>query len=52
MKERLKEYISSYRMVLKRELHAKNRITANGALVVPVLRYTYAFINWRLEEIT
>jgi hypothetical protein len=39
MKERLKqEYIRRLRMILKSELNAKNKITAIGALAVPVLR--------------
>jgi hypothetical protein len=28
-----------------------NKITAIGALAVPVLRYSFGIINWRLEEI-
>jgi hypothetical protein len=31
--------------------YAKNKITAIGALAVPVLRYSFGTINWRLEEI-
>jgi hypothetical protein len=38
-------------MVLKSELDARNKITGIGALAVPVLRYTFGIINWRLEEI-
>ena len=38
-------------MILKSELSAKNKITAIGALVVPVLRYSFGIINWRSEEI-
>ena len=38
-------------MILKSELHAKNNIAAIGALVVPVLRYSFDIINCRLEEI-
>ena len=41
MKERLKkEYSRRLRMILKSELNARNKITAIGALAVPVLRYT------------
>ena len=36
---------------MKRELHAKNKITAIGALPVLVLRYSFVIINWRIEEI-
>jgi hypothetical protein len=38
-------------MILKSELNAKNKITAIGALAVPVLRYSFGMINWGLEEI-
>jgi hypothetical protein len=38
-------------MTLKAELNAQNNITAIGALAIPVLRYSFATINWRLEEI-
>jgi len=38
-------------MILKSELHAKNKITAIGALAVPVLRYSFGIINWMREEI-
>ena len=52
MKQRLKqEYSRRLRMILKSELHARNKITATGALVVTVLRYSFGIINWRTEEI-
>jgi hypothetical protein len=52
MKERLKqEYIRTLRMILKSELNARNKITAIGALAVPVLRYSFGIINWRIKEI-
>ena len=52
MKERLKEeYTGRSRMILKSELNARNKITAIGALAVPVLRYSFGIINWRIEEI-
>jgi len=38
-------------MILKSELNARNNITAIGALAVPVLRYSFGIINWRIEEI-
>ena len=38
-------------MILKSELNARNKITAIGALAVPVLRYNFGIINWRTEEI-
>jgi len=40
MKERLKKkYIRKLRMILKPDLHAKNKITEIGALAFPVLRH-------------
>jgi len=46
MKERLKwEYNRRLRMILKSELNARNKITAIGALAVPVLRYSFGIIN-------
>ena len=52
MKERLKqEYNRRLRMILKSELNARNKITAIGALAVPVLRYSFGIINWKTEEI-
>ena len=52
MKERLKqEYNRRLRMILKSELNARNKITAIGALAVPVLRYNFGIINWRIEDI-
>jgi hypothetical protein len=52
MEGRLKEEHSRrLRMVLKSEVNAKNEITATGALAVPVLRYSFGIINWRLQEI-
>jgi hypothetical protein len=38
-------------MILKSELNTNNKITAIGALAIPVLRYSFGIINWRLEEI-
>jgi hypothetical protein len=46
-----KEYNRRLRIILKSELNAKNKITAIAALAVPVLRYSFGIINWRLEEI-
>jgi len=52
MKERLKqEYSRRLKIIMKSELNARNKITANGALAVPVLRYSFGIINWRTEEI-
>jgi hypothetical protein len=52
MKERLKqEYNGRPRMILTSELKARNKITAIGALAVPVLRYSFGIINLRIEDI-
>jgi len=46
MKERLKQENSRrLRMILKYERNARNKITATGALAVPVLRYIFGIIN-------
>jgi hypothetical protein len=43
-KDRLKkEYTWRLRMILKSESNAKNKITAIGALDVPVLRYSFFY---------
>jgi hypothetical protein len=52
MKERLKqEHNRRLKMILKSDLNARNKITAIGALAVPVLRYSFGIINWRIEDI-
>jgi hypothetical protein len=33
-------------------LHAKEKVTALGALVISVLRYSFEIINRKIEEIT
>ena len=38
-------------MILKSELNDRNKITAIGALAVPVLRDSFGIINWRTEVI-
>jgi hypothetical protein len=38
-------------MILKSELNARNKITAIGVLAVPVLRYSFVIIYWRIEDI-
>jgi len=51
MKERLKQvYNRRLRTILKSELNARDKITAIGALAVPVLRYSFGIINWRTEK--
>ena len=37
-------------MILNFELNTRNKITAIGALAVPVLRYSFGIINWRTEK--
>jgi hypothetical protein len=46
-----KAYTRKLRMIMKSELNAKNKITAIGALAIPVLRYSFGTLNWRVEEI-
>jgi hypothetical protein len=46
-----KKYTRRLKIILKSQLNAKNKIKANGALAVPVLRYSFGNINCRLEEI-
>jgi hypothetical protein len=38
-------------IIIITELKARNKITATGALAVPVLRYSFGIINWRIEDI-
>jgi len=50
-KEKLKkEYLRRLRLVLSRELSAKNKIQAIRSLAVPELRYSFGIINWHQEE--
>jgi len=52
IKEILKqEYSRRLRMMLKSELNARNKITAIGALAVPVLRYNFGIINLLVPEL-
>jgi hypothetical protein len=37
-------------MILKSELNVRNKVTAIRALAIPILRYSFGTINWRLEE--
>jgi hypothetical protein len=51
MKERWKqEYRRRLRMILKSELNARNKITAIGALAVPVLRYSFGILTGELKK--
>jgi hypothetical protein len=36
---------------IKSELNTRNKITAIGALAVPILRYSFGVIDWRIEEV-
>jgi hypothetical protein len=36
---------------LKQELNTRNKITAIGALAVPVLTYRFGTINWTIEDV-
>jgi len=38
-------------MILKSEKNARNKITATGVLEVPVLKYSFGIINWRIQDI-
>jgi len=52
LKARLKkEYTGRLRMILNSELHAKEKITAIGALAISVLIYSFEIINRRAEGI-
>jgi hypothetical protein len=45
------EYVRRLRLILNKELSAKNRMQAIGSLAVPVLRNSFGFVNWHREEI-
>ena len=40
-----KEYIRRLRMIPKPKMIAKNKITAIGALAIPLLRYSFGIIK-------
>ena len=46
-----KEYKRRIKLVLKSELNARSKIAAINTLAVPVILYTYAVIDWKLDEI-
>jgi len=49
-KEKLeKEYLRRWSIILNTELSAQNKIQAIQSLAVPVLRYGFRIVNWRLE---
>jgi len=45
------EYNRRLRIILKSEVNPRNKITAIGALAVPVSRYSFGIFNWRIEDI-
>ena len=52
MKETLKqEYRRRLRMIMKSELNARNKITVTGGLAIPIFRYSFGIIKWKIEEI-
>jgi hypothetical protein len=50
-KENLEECVRRLRLILNKELSAKNKMQATGSLAVPILRYRFGIINWQQEEI-
>ena len=46
-----KEYKRTIKLVLKSELNARNKIAAINTLAVPVILYSYGFIDWKLDQI-
>jgi hypothetical protein len=46
-----KEYIRRVRKIMETELNSKNKITAINTLAVPILRYSFGIIQWKLSEI-
>ena len=46
-----KEYKRRIKLVLKSDMNARNKITANNTLAVPVILYSYGVIDWKLDEI-
>jgi len=52
MKERFKQEYRRLRIFIKSELNARNKNAETGALAVPILRYSFGIINWRIEEKT
>jgi len=37
-------------MILKSDLNTKNKMKGFGALAVPVLRFSFVVVDWRVEE--
>ena len=46
-----KEYKRRFKLVLKSELNARNKIAAINTIAVPVILYSYGVIDWKLDEI-
>ena len=52
MKDKIrKEHKRRLKLVLKSELNARNKMYAINTLAVPVVLYSYGFINWKVEEV-
>jgi hypothetical protein len=52
MKANLKKgYTRRLKLILTSELNDKNKITAIGALAIPVLRYSFCIITRKLDKI-
>ena len=46
-----KELVRKTRLILKTELHSKNRITAIIMLAIPVITYSFNIIDWNFNEV-
>ena len=46
-----KEYKRRFKLVLRSELNARNKIAAINTLAVPVILYSYGVIDSKLDEI-
>ncbi|CAH2018627.1 unnamed protein product [Acanthoscelides obtectus] len=45
------EYITRVRKILQTQLTSRNKITAIGALAIPIMQYSFGIINWTLDDI-
>ena len=52
MKEKLsKEFMKRVKLILKSELHPKNKITALRTLAIPVLTYSFGVVDWNQRDL-
>ncbi|KAL1449546.1 hypothetical protein WDU94_002041 [Cyamophila willieti] len=52
IKQKIKdEYFRRLRLILRFELHGKNKIDAANSLAVPVIDYSFGIIEWTQEEL-